>query len=283
MIKILFSLGKTDSRVCNFAYQTVQTDVHENYHSHDYIKIMRVVSGSAEWTVEGNVHILSEGDIILLNSNERRKIDKVIGNTELILEWIQFTPMAVYPTLNCTAVFYQRPSDFNHVICKTDSHFAVINFFFGEISRNAHGHDILREEAILSNLRSMLIEVTRCYAMPMPDSSFVSERNFQIITETLSYTEEHFAEPLTEQTFANRFYISRSYFSRLFHAYYGIGFNQYLRRCRLTHTAELLRHNDMTVLDAAFACGFTSASGFYKTLRALTGNGKTREQWGGTF
>ena len=282
-VRILYRLTDADSGIFNFARQRMSRDNREGYHTHDFIKIMRITEGSADWSVDGVTYLLTEGDIILLNSNESRRVERV-HTPYLGMDWIQFTPMAVYPMLNCTAVFYRRPQSFKNVVNRNNPHYEEISAGFCHLARNAVGESYLQKEAMVSGLQSLLIEVTRCYRSELDgddgfSDSFCSEQNFRIVTEALSYIREHFAEPLSEGLIAQRFYISCSYFSRLFKAYYGIGFSQYLRRLRLEHTLSLLKETDRTdfnILDAALACGFSSSSAFYKTVRECTGSGNVR-------
>lgn len=280
----VFSLSGDDPRVCNFTRQTVDTDVIESIHTHEFIKIMRVTSGKADWEVNEIRHTLNIGDIIILNSSEPRRLEKVYAPGPFCMEWIQFTPMTVYPDLACTAIFYKRPKGFSNVISASDNHFTDINLYFSQIARNADSNALMREEAIISNLKSMLIEVTRCYStqldIPRLTDDFISMRSFTIISESLTYIKEHYMEDLDESCLARRYLISASSFSRLFKAYYGVGFRYYLRRLRLEHTLSLLREADersLNVLDSAFECGFASASGFYKALRTITGSGSVKE------
>lgn len=279
----VFNLKSDDSRVCNFTRQTVDAGVTESIHTHEFIKIMRVTDGKADWAVNDTFHTLNVGDIIILNSNEPRRLIKVYYPGPFRMEWIQFTPMTVYPDLACTAIFYKRPEGFTNVITAADNHFGDINLYFSQIARNADNNALMREEAVISNLKSLLIEVTRCYSTmlntPWLTDEFVSIRSFKIISDALLYIREHYMEDLNEAGIAQKYSISSSNFSRMFKAYYGVGFRHYLRRLRLEHTLSMLWEGSErpNVLDAALSCGFNSASGFYKALHAITGSGSVTE------
>lgn len=276
-----FSLGKDDPRVCNFATQLMSADHTEPFHSHEYIKIMRITAGKADWVINKDLHTLEAGQLVIMNSSESRMLKRIYPPGPLGLDWVQFTPMTVYPDLSCAGIFYRRPEGFTNVLDTRNPRYVVVSFYYDQLARNAMGRDLLRSEAVVSNLRSLLIEITRCYSETLSDDRLADEyssmRNFSIMTDALLYIREHFAEDISERLLADRFYVSASYFSRLFRMYYGVGFRHYLRLLRLTRTFELLRASGekrMNVLDAAFACGFTSASGFYKTLRELSGGTK---------
>lgn len=281
-LEFIFNLPSGDPRVFNFARQWMDGSFNEDLHSHDFIKIMRICDGSALWQLGSSFFEIHEGDIILLNSTEQRRVYKVLC-PQFMFEWLQFTPMTVYPDITTAGIFYRRPHEFDNVIRKGSPRFDSIELYFKLLSQNAEKDIPLREQAVISNLRSLLIEVTRSYYNMLGEDAvsdkFSSIQNYNIITDTVEYINNHYQEPLNERMLAERVHLSVSYFSRLFIEFYGIGLRSYLRRVRLNAALELIKaeNEHINVLDAAFACGFTSASGFYKTLHELTGSSSCRQ------
>lgn len=282
-MECLFRLPDSDPRVFNFTCQIVEKNTAtECLHSHDFIKIMRVCEGSAIWQLGHNTYEIHKGDVIILNSTELRRVVKVPGPYDFVFEWLQFSPLTVYPDITTVGIFYRRPQGFNNIIHSDAPHFETIELYFKLLSENVRRNEPLREQAVISNLRSLLIEVTRCYCemlnVDLINDKMLTAQNYLIITDTIEYINGHYSEPMSETQLADRVHLNRSYFSRMFISYCGIGFRAYLRRIRLNAVISLLEQQGehTNVLDAAFSCGFTSAAGFYKTLHELTGTGSVR-------
>ncbi len=280
----LFSLPQGDIRVLNFTRQCIDRSVSEALHSHEFIKIMRITEGEAVWQLGTECLRIVSGDIILLNSTEQRRFVRVLSN-QVNFEWIQFTPLTVYPNIETAGTFYRRPKNFNNIIRRDElkneiekKYFDKIERYFLLLSENASCDNLLKEQAIISNLSSLLIELTRFFHTVNEeckiDRNYCTLENYQIMTNAVEYIRENFKEQFSEKELAKHLSISPSYFSRLFPYFYGIGFKEYLRRIRLDSALELLRinKNKTNVLDAALASGFNSSSGFYKALKEIKGD-----------
>ncbi len=62
-----------------------------------------------------------------------------------------------------------------------------------------------------------------------------------------------------------------TYFSTIFKRINGVSPWKYITIKRVEKAIELIKTTDMTKLDIAYACGFTSSSNFYKAFSAVTG------------
>ncbi len=87
-----------------------------------------------------------------------------------------------------------------------------------------------------------------------------------------AYVARNFKEPLTLAAVARHSGFSASYFSSLFKAHHGIGFERYLAEARLRRARELLRAGDLPLHRIAAECGFQSYFHFAKTWRRLVGS-----------
>lgn len=87
------------------------------------------------------------------------------------------------------------------------------------------------------------------------------------LSNTVSYINEHFAEPLTLNQLAGLSSLSPYYFTRLFTDQTGMTPHQYLISVRLNAAKFLLKTTDLPVKEIAFSCGFNSESGFCTSFR----------------
>ena len=99
-----------------------------------------------------------------------------------------------------------------------------------------------------------------------------------ILQEAKAYLDEHFAEPDLKMMFvAQKFNVSPSHFSTLFHQEFGETFRDYLGKLRLNHAKELLRTTNLKIAEVAYQSGFNDPHYFSYTFKKRTG--KTPRQF----
>lgn len=81
------------------------------------------------------------------------------------------------------------------------------------------------------------------------------------------YIEAHLNEDLSLEQLAQAAMYSPWYAYRLFRAHTGLTVSDYIRKLRLSRSAQRLKRGDAHVADAAYALGFGSADGFTRAFR----------------
>lgn len=90
------------------------------------------------------------------------------------------------------------------------------------------------------------------------------------IQEILDYLVEHHSEPLTLETVADEFCLSRTYFCHYFKSFTNHTFVEYLNGVRVSFACRYLEKTDMSVTEIAFACGYGSITQFGRKFRNYT-------------
>ena len=98
------------------------------------------------------------------------------------------------------------------------------------------------------------------------------------LAQVLHRMEETLEEPLSPATLAAEVGLSTRQLERLFRRYLGRSPKRYYMELRLARARKLLLQSDMSVIDVAMACGFTSPSHFSKCYRAQYGITPYRER-----
>ncbi len=90
----------------------------------------------------------------------------------------------------------------------------------------------------------------------------------KVVAQAIAYVQTHLNnDRLTAQDVAREMGYSADYLGRLFVARTGYTITAYIVHCRLSRSAEQLRHTDQSVLDIALEVGFASHEGFIKAFR----------------
>lgn len=104
-----------------------------------------------------------------------------------------------------------------------------------------------------------------------PETEKHSGSSFATAERTIKFIEEHFREPINEQSIAAALNFHPYYLSRLTMRYFGMTPYQYLLQCRTEEAIAMLLNNDRTVSEIAVSCGFVSPSHFSTVIRRKTG------------
>jgi two-component system response regulator YesN len=91
--------------------------------------------------------------------------------------------------------------------------------------------------------------------------------------QTQLYVREHFAEKITLEMMADRSFMSKWYFSKLFKRMMGVNFIDYLTGVRIDHARKLiLSHPELRNYEIGEAVGFPNTRYFNKVFREATGS-----------
>jgi AraC-like DNA-binding protein len=87
-----------------------------------------------------------------------------------------------------------------------------------------------------------------------------------------AYVDQHFSDPnLSVSTLSDRFDLSVSYLSRLFHQVTGLRLGEYIQMRRFQEANQLLRLTELPISEIAERCGFASCTAFIRSYRAKEG------------
>ncbi len=83
--------------------------------------------------------------------------------------------------------------------------------------------------------------------------------------------ESRFREPIGVADLVSASGFSRSHFSRMFHARFGLSPQEFLTGLRLRHAVKLLLESDVPIAEIAILCGFSDANYFSRVFRSVHG------------
>lgn len=264
-----------------YSIQEVESDPMRKLISPDMLRIVHIRSGSCIWVISGKAYKVGAGDIILLNNTEQRVQTEISPENPVLQEVIRFTPVAFGDCADCMSVFFGRTENFSNVFSGDYPGREKVHAVIDWMKDEAEGKMPRGDVNLLSLMRLLLVLVSRAAAeMGMtetPRQAFSGNaRNYQMICDTINHIKANLGEELSAAMCARRAGLSRCYFSRIFKNLMGMTFPQYVRVLRLNSVQKLVAEKRFNILDAIYACGFGSASAYYKALHCIIGENKER-------
>jgi len=89
--------------------------------------------------------------------------------------------------------------------------------------------------------------------------------------ETKKYIQEHYAESLSLDTFADKFQLTSTYFSKLFKAEVGIGFSEYVIHIRIEKAKDLLLRTNESIKTISRMVGYPDDKYFARIFKKQVG------------
>jgi two-component system, response regulator YesN len=88
-----------------------------------------------------------------------------------------------------------------------------------------------------------------------------------IVRRMIDYVNQNYCKAISLSVLANELNINYSHASSLFNRHIGMNFSDYLNQLRLEKAAEILRHGEFRILEAAKRSGFTNTKYFFKKFK----------------
>ena len=222
-------------------------------HFHRNIEFLFITKGEQRIIIDGNAHILNEGDILFVNSYQPHSYDE--SNTEAFVLVLSSTYFEPFRWFFGSRLFPQIMDDKekNKVI------FDFIKSWYEDHQNQEKRYDTF----IKSNMLFQLI--ISLYQIEEP----VFSRQNELVISALKYINEHYHEyDLTLKSCSNAIGYSKEYVSKQFNNVMGVSFKGYVNNLRIKKYRELSKKERKTKQELALMCGFKSVATFYRALNS---------------
>lgn len=239
-----------------------------DFHFHEFDKIVLLLSGKVDYTVEGSTYALKPWSVLLIKHHtiHRALIDKSEPYERIIIYLDGKYFGRSMPGAGLTDCFDQADKSGEHLLRPTEQQRRAIAQVLADYERAADdsgfGAEALRETYIIQ----LLIYIGRMTAAEGPGEKQYDPK----IRRALSYINENLGRELSVEQLAEQVYLSKYHFMRLFKAQTGSSVHAYVRQKRLLHAARLIREG-MPVSKAAAESGFGDYSAFHRAFRESFG------------
>lgn len=237
-------------------------------HNHnDFSEILIFLQGNSQFHAEGSVYYLKPNDILVTHSDEMHRMchNQPTSRYERIIINIHTSFFTKYNCEEFKKIFISRPLGVNNLIS-------------GQLATKHHINEITDaidniletdENAPEIVIRSKLIELLYNLNKISPTHETTNSHNQQM-KAILMYINENITSPLTLDSIAERFYISKYHLCHLFKKHTGFSPNKYITHKRILLVRELFSQGK-TLLEASYEAGFLNYSNFYKMYKLETG------------
>ena len=233
----------------------------QEFHYHEFYKVLLLVSGSGSYTVEGGRYGVQSGDIVLVGSHSvhRPEIEPGAAYERIILYLSpEFLRRASGPQCDLTECFRGQGG---HVLRPGEAErkqlFSLAASLERELGEEGYGQRILCTGAVLE----LLVRIGRSLLRgESPRPGPLTPAN-ERVAAIIRYLDRHLTEDIAIDDLSERFYLSKYHLMRLFRRETGTTIHGYLTERRLSLARELML-GGMNATDACFRSGWRSYCSF---------------------
>ena len=247
----------------------------KDLHFHEFDKIVILISGKVDYTVEGTTYKLEPWDILLVRHHMIHKaaIDLSVPYERIIIyldsAYVErFAPEA--GLMDCFAAAEKR----RYCLMRPDAGGVERLKEALERLEKTQGDELFGAQLLRGTMLVQLLVLINRIALSDNSREKNTSESGGKIAPALSYINENLTRELSIDDMAAMCYMSRYYFMRLFKTQTGCTVHNYIRQKRLVLAARLIREG-MSASAAAAECGFSDYSAFHraftKTFRVSPG------------
>jgi AraC-type DNA-binding domain-containing proteins len=236
------------------------------YHSHDFISMIYVLSGTCIYNIDNTHHLVKKGDMIICNPGVHH--GKTIGQGEEIIELhVGLTNIA----LEDLPKNHMISKDACPIICITKYEqeiFKCCSDIFLEQEKCEPGSEVMMKIHVMKLIVTFLKSIYPAEIhTKIPDFSFETYDKATVVNTLVSFINDNYMKEITLDTISKNMYLSPAYISKVFKEEMGESPINYLIKVRLSKARELLTGTNLSVKAAAKSVGYDDAYHFSKLYK----------------
>ena len=240
----------------------------ENFHSHDFLQLVVVLSGAGKYKVNETIYPIKEGDVLVINpteghtsmpaeSDEMPTREMIIGFCDIQIQGYEKN----YLPLVKNGHVIHTTGDVRQKILK------ICAAMEAENTIDKQG----RYYMMKAYLMQLLIILLREQEEPLENYqgySFETINKKYVVEQILGYFEDHYSEKVSLDRIAENMYLSPFYISKIFKSETGDTPIRHLINIRLEKAREILRkEKDRSIQEVAACVGYDDAYHFSKLYK----------------
>ncbi len=245
-----YEILKSDFTVINN-----KKELNFNEHIHKYIEILYVFSGVQRIRVSNSFFTVKQGDAAVIFPNTLHSYythSKKEADTLLIILDPRYLA-GFFPSLDYICC--------NDPVIPSENITPEVRFAMEHMDKKAPIEKKLGYTFVIFSELFKHLEISRYDPIPAKD----------LTPRLINYISLNYAEPLSRETLAKQFNVSKYYISRVFSEKFNMNLKTYLGKLRTEKAAELLRSGDFTVTTVCSLTGFESIRTFNRVFKQNMG------------
>lgn len=269
---------ETDNRQ-NFCKDFI-VDFHQNaswkmdkFHFHDTYEILLCLSDGGEFFVGESTYPIKRGGLLVFNNMDlHRSAGGSVPNYErFVMHFIpEYAAGLSTQQTNLLRCFEHPVGSYNgNVHLSEEQTQALIRRFKAAQQvgcQGEYGDDLRRQMTFID----LLLYVNSLYDHVHDDAVIAQKESFHKVQPILIYVQQNYQNPITLDSIAQQFYMSKYYLCHVFKDVTGFGLNEYIINLRILKARELLRQS-ISVQQVGEIVGFSNNSHFIRTFKNMVG------------
>ena len=232
-------------------------------HFHTYHELYFLVSGKTKYFVNGEIFMLSPGDLIFIPKGDFHQTnypdpDNIERVTIVFNDEFWGEEFKSYVDILSAHKYFRIPKD-------------RINIFHGLIRQieaeesNKEKDYINMEKFYLGQLLIMILRYRE------KEQTVKLSYSCQLAQDAAKYINANYNKELTLESMAEKYSVNADYFSKISKKATGVGFSKYLNATRLSAAQEMLATTTVSITDVALECGFNDSNYFIQVFKKVHG------------
>ncbi len=264
--------------------QTMQRDSFEVFHyrepspsvevhHHDFYEVYYLLGGEIEYWVNGRIIKMQPGDLLMINPQELHrpllKQDDCIY--ERIVLWInrEYLESLCSDGICLSSCFDIKAFGHSHLIRLSAAERTAMNARMSELVREFYSADFGGDLCAYGLFLQFMVQLNRLAGRAEKKQEDTRQLS-DLVEKTLHYISENLSSPLTLESMAARFYVSKYYLSHAFTKEVGVSIYRYIMMRRLMMARQLLLAGE-TAGQVCRSCGFSDYTSFYRAFKSEYG------------
>ncbi|MEK3910394.1 AraC family transcriptional regulator [Paenibacillus sp. FSL H7-0331] len=244
-------------------------------HRHEFIEISYVYAGTLTQTINNKRITLSEGHLIILDTNVVHSIEACSENDIIInclMRKSYYDSHLIHSLAgnNLLSEFfvnavYKSQEQSEYMIFPSEGN-SKVRYFMTELICEYYSSNICSEEAINSYLGLLFTELLRLYKDTKYENDTDSGKKTVKMADILHYMEINY-QTINLTSAAEHFHFHPNYLSKIIKDYFGQSFIKVIQNIRLKKACLLLKNTDLNIAQISAHIGYKNIHFFYKNFR----------------
>lgn len=236
-----------------------------NRHWHRSLELLFLLEGSVHAGIDGQIFDMSEGDVVLINSNSIHELH----SDGAVLAALQIKP----DLFRINSTFSEEPEfECNSALDDPPGHYEGLRMCISRMLLENISKDSGTDYRNYGLSYWLLAELISHFRAPDNGLPRMRQKYADRLTAMLDYIEQHYAENFSLADLADSQKLSVPYLSSFFSKYMGVKFSQYYTGVKLEHALHELLNTEHPVERIAASNGFPEPHAFIRAFKAKYGD-----------